>query len=332
MGLIKPGHVYSYSQLSSLDECAYSYYLQRIEKVPNLQSSAFAERGSLIHDILDQWGKGLLDKEHMLTEYEKRYASEVVTAFPSMMKGYAAKAYQQGVDFLTNFDEFRGYKIVSTEEKFTIDLPLANGETRKFTGIVDMILRKEWTDELIICDHKSKSMDAFKKAANEMYRQQYLYAQYVFEQYGEWPKYLMFHLFNAGGEKPYKPFDLKEFRETLVWATDCINKIESNTTIDWLEYKDSSDFFCNSLCSVRGECPKGSEKPMTKKEKEAEKERLKQWEIEQKTVEEIIEEAKEETQEEIQEEVKKCENCGEPYVKGKRKCPHCKAWYKERLK
>lgn len=331
MGLIKDNHVYSYSQLSSFDECPYSFYLQRIEKVPDLASNGFAERGTLIHDLLDQWAKGKLKKEDMVAEYERRYGDEVVTAFPRMMKGYTEKAYAQGIEFLENFDEFKGYKVVSAEEKFTIDLTLSDGSSRKFTGIIDLLLRKEWTNELVICDHKSKSMASFKKAENEMYKQQLLYSQYVHEQYGEWPTTLMFHLFGENGEKPERPFDLKDFRDAVSWATDCIKKIESNTVLDWLDYKDSSDFYCQELCSARLHCPKSFEKPLTK----AEKEELKLRKEAAKTVSKKTKAAKKpketkKKEKEIEENVLKCENCGEPYVPGKRKCPHCKTWYKVR--
>lgn len=315
MSLLNDKHIYSYSQLSSFDECPYGFYLQRIEKVPELASNGFAERGTLVHDLLDQWAKGILKKDDMVAEYERRYGDEVVTAFPSMMKGYAQKAYQQGIDFLENFDEFKGYKVVSAEEKFTIDLPLTDGTTRPFTGIVDLILREEWTDRLVICDHKSKSLQAFKKSEKEMYRQQLLYTQYVNEKYGEWPAELMFHLFNADGEKQKKPFELSEFRESLQWATDCIKKIEDNTVLDWLSCKGDADFYCNELCGVRRYCPRGSERPKTKKEKEAEK------------AQELFEEA---LYSKPAAEEKVCESCGAPYEPGKRKCPHCKAWYKTR--
>ena len=310
LGLVKNTHVYSYSQLNSFDECPYSFYLQRIDKVDNLASNAFAERGTLIHDLLDMWAKGKLKKEKMVAEYERRYSDEVVTAFPPIMKNQAEKAYYQGIDFLKNFDEFKGYKVVSAEEKFTIDLPLSDGTTRKFTGIADLILRKEWTNELIICDHKSKSMASFKKAEDEMYRQQLLYAAYVYEKYGEWPDTLMFHLFGENGEKPERKFTLGDFRDAIQWATDIINKIESNSVMDWLEYKDSSDFYCQYLCSVRKHCPKSLEKPLTKQEKLALQERK----------------AEEETK--FKERTPKCKNCGADVIPGKRKCPHCKAWYK----
>ncbi len=336
MGLINDTHVYSYSQLSSFDECPYSFYLQRIEKVPDTMSNAFAERGSLIHDLLDKWAKGTLKKEDMVTEYEQRYANEVVTAFPPIMKGQAEKAYYQGVEFLENFDEFKGYKVISAEEKFTVDLPLTDGTSRKFTGIIDLILRKEWTDELIICDHKSKSMASFKKSEDEMYRQQLLYTPYVLEKYGEYPAELMFHLFGENGEKPYRTFDMKQFREALTWASDCIRKIEGYCTLDWLRDKDSSDFYCANLCNVRNHCSKSFEKPLTKAEKQALKERretemnLRASEsVESSTDNLTIDELKTDTNHSDLEN-RKCESCGAPYEKGKRKCPHCKSWYKVR--
>ena len=350
LGLIKDTNTYSYSQLNSFDECPYSFYLQRIEKVPEQLSNAFAERGSLIHDLLDKWAKGILKKEDMISEYERRYSDEVVTAFPPMMKNQAEKAYNQGIEFLENFDEFPGYKVVSAEEKFTIDLPLTDGTTRKFTGIVDLILRKEWTNELIVCDHKSKSMDSFKKAEDEMYRQQLLYSQYVYEKYGEWPSALMFHLFGDLGSKPQRAFEMKQFREALDWATDCIHKIEGFTALDWLENKDSSDFYCHELCNVRRYCGRSVEKPLSKREKEelracreaemnspsfiTEDEELNEKTVvaQSKETEEELTQPERVATENSTAKTLKCENCGAPHVPRKRKCPHCGSPYNARKK
>ena len=66
MGLLGENHIYSYSQLSSFDECKYGFYLQRIEGIEEQSGNAFAERGTLIHDLLDQWAKKILTKEDIL--------------------------------------------------------------------------------------------------------------------------------------------------------------------------------------------------------------------------------------------------------------------------
>lgn len=270
MGLLKDGHVYSYSQLNSFDECSYGFYLQKIEGIQEESSNAFAERGTLIHDLLDQWAKEKLTKEQMLEEYERRYSLEVVSAFPRMLasKGYATKAYDQGVEFLKNFDEFDGYKVLSAEEKFKIDLPLSDGTTRPFVGIIDMMLLDLNTNELIICDHKSKSMSSFKKNEDKMYRQQLLYSAYVKDKYGKFPDRMMFHLFNESGVKMERLFTEEQYDETLKWASEQINNIENYTMIDWLTCKEKPDFFCWEICSARKDCPNGVMPNFRKKKKE----------------------------------------------------------------
>ena len=270
MGLLPDKHVYSYSQLSSFDECVYNFYLQKIEGLEKEASNAFAEKGSLIHDLLDQWAKKVLTKEEMIEEYERRYSDEVVSAWPRMLssKGYAAKAYEQGLHFLENFDEFEGFEVLSAEEKFKLDLPLADGTTKPFIGIIDMLLKEKKSGDLIICDHKSKSMTSFKKEENKMYRQQLLYATYVNEKYGQFPQRLMFHLFNESGVKMERLFSLADYRETIQWATDQIKKIESYTVVDWLSCKERADFFCWELCGSRKQCPNGVMPDFRKKKKQ----------------------------------------------------------------
>ena len=270
MGLLGENHVYSYSQLSSFDECRYGFYLRRIEGIENPASNAFAERGSLIHDLLDKWAKKILTKEQMLEEYERRYSNEVVTAWPRMLaaKGYAKKAYETGIQFLENFDEFKGYEVISAEEKFNIQLPLSNGETRPFVGIIDMMLREESSGDIIICDHKSKSLQSFNKSKDEMYRQQLIYSAYVKEHYGDYPSKLMFHLFNEGGVKPEKLFSKEEYDQAIEWATKQITGIEESSVLDWLVCKEKSDYFCWFLCDAKNQCPNGVQPTTKKKQKD----------------------------------------------------------------
>ena len=260
MSLLEDNHVYSYSQLTSFDECKYGFYLRKIEKVEEETSNAFAERGSLIHDLLDMWAKKILTKEEMLQEYERRYADEVVTGWPRILasKGYAKKAYETGVQFLENFDEFEGYEVLSAEEKFQLDLPLSNGETRPFVGVIDMILRENKSGDLIICDHKSKSLQSFRKDEDKMYRQQLLYATFVKQKYGKFNDVNMFHLFNEAGCKPMRLFSEQDYNEAIDWATKQILGIEGCTVLDWLQCKEKGDYYCAELCSMRKICPTGS--------------------------------------------------------------------------
>jgi len=260
MGLLGENHVYSYSQLSTFSECPYAFYLQKIERPkPELVNNAFASLGTFIHELIDQWAKGEIKAEDLPAEYIKRYKQAVPESWPRMLaaKGYADKAYNQGLEYFTNFDEFKGYKIIGTEQKFKTNI-----EGRPFIGIVDMVMEDEATGELIVLDHKSKSLKEFKKNEHEMYKQQLLYSQYIFETYGKWPDRLMFNLFKEPDNyKTSKPFDKTEFVEAYTWAADIIKKIETYDLMDFFETKevknDRPDFFCTEICSCRKICPNG---------------------------------------------------------------------------
>lgn len=261
MSLLRDGHVFSYSQLSSFSECPYSFYLCRIDKVDQL-SNGFAEQGTLIHDLLDLWAKGELTKQQLPEEYARRYPDEVVTKFPRMLtaKGYAEKAYNIGLEYFENFDEFGGYTILNTEEKFRTDIA-----GRPFVGVIDMVLKDDVTDELIVLDHKSKSWSAFRKNEDEMYRQQLIYSKYIHEKYGQWPDRMMFNLFKEHGDKAERPFTMEAYEKTMKWAEEQIEKMENYEFIDWLECKPEGDFFCHEICSCRRDCPNGKAPPMKRK-------------------------------------------------------------------
>lgn len=258
MSMLSPTHVYSYSQLSSFAECPYSFFLQKIEKNPDMVQNAFASQGTLIHDLLDLWAKKKLTKDQLVAEYERRYPLEVTQPWPKMLaaKGYAQKAFQIGIDYFKSFDEFEGYEIVSTEERFSMEIA-----GRPFVGIIDMIVKDLSTNELIVVDHKSKSLSAFKKAEAEMYKQQYLYSKYVHENMGKFPDRLMFNLFKEQGLKMSRVFSETDYLQTLGWAEEQIAKMEEYDFVDWLATKEvqpgKPDFFCTELCSCRKICPNG---------------------------------------------------------------------------
>lgn len=259
MGFIDKTHRYSYSQLEQFDECPYSFYLQRIEDHKDeMVGNSFASQGTLIHDIIDRWAKKKITKEEMAAEYERRYPKEVENNWPRVLaaKGYAQKTYDQGLEYFRNFDEFKGFDIVASEQKFTTRIA-----GRKFAGIVDMVLRDKETGQDVILDHKSKSASAFRKAEDRMYRQQLLYSKWFFEKYGKFPDLLMFNLFKEGGIRPSKPFDEAEYKDVLLWAEETIKAIEEYDLVDWYRMKEGADekpdFFCHEICSCRKICPNG---------------------------------------------------------------------------
>lgn len=250
MGLLPDNHVYSYSQLEQISQCPYAFYMQRIEKQPTVDN-AFAQQGSLVHELIDMWAKGQIEAEDLPYVYEIRYPQMVTASFPAYLatKGYATKAYEQCLDYFKNFDRFKGYDIIGTETKFQTEI-----EGRPFVGIIDMVLKDQETGELIVLDHKSKSLSSFKKEQDAMYRQQTIYAKAVHEAYDQWPDTLMFNLFKENGLKQSRPFSMEVYNETMDWAVRQIEKIE---TYDLMEYFETCEpgFFCENICSVRNLCP-----------------------------------------------------------------------------
>lgn len=257
MSILKDNHIYSFSQLTNFYNCPYAFYLDKVEHESQV-SNIFAEQGTLIHDLIDQWAKGQIEAEDLADEYCKRYPNEVITSAPKMLAriGYEDKAFNLGLDYFKNFDCFAGFEIVDTEKKFRTDI-----EGRPFVGVVDMVCKDQKTGEWIILDHKSKSLKAFKDAEDEMYKQQYMYSKFFFEKYGFFPDRLVFNLFKEGGLKQERPFKIEEYNETLKWATECIEKIESFDAMDFItECKEKTKkecFFCENLCGVREHCPNG---------------------------------------------------------------------------
>ena len=257
MPFIDANHTYSYTQLSSFCECPYGFFLERIERDENgeklsQQSNAFAEHGTLIHDILDKWAKGELDKDQLTLEYDLRFNEEVVTPFPRMMKNYRDRAYQLGYDYFASFDGFKGMRIIGSE--IPVETTIAD---RRFVGYIDLLMQDEKTDELIVLDHKSKSLRAFKQSEDEMYKQQLLYSKYINEAYGKYPDIMMFNLFKENGLLMSRKFNIVDYAAAIKWAEDTIAAIESYEMLDFLETK-PQDFFCTEICSMRQHCANGT--------------------------------------------------------------------------
>lgn len=77
-------------------------YLDNAEKMDN----AFAQYGRLCHSILEKYAKDELEDFELSMEYASRYDSTVTLPFPPYPKGYAEKAYNEGLSY---FDSFSGF-------------------------------------------------------------------------------------------------------------------------------------------------------------------------------------------------------------------------------
>ena len=204
----------------------------------------------MCHSLMERWAKGELMSFELADAYEAEYDEAVKHYFPPFPKGMAGQYYDEGLQYFRSFDGFGGDKeILSVEDKFELDI-----RGNRFVGIADLVLQDKKTGDIIVIDHKSKSMNSMKKAQYENTRQLYTYAAYVKERFGEFPTLLQFNMFRYG-VNINEPFAMERYEETMDWIERTIAQIKAER--EWRV--SSSGYFCRFICSTRLHCPVGEE-------------------------------------------------------------------------
>ena len=204
----------------------------------------------MCHSLLERWARGELMSFELADAYEAEYDEAVKHYFPPFPKGMAGQYYDEGLQYFQSFDGFGDDKeILSVEDKFELDI-----RGNRFVGIADLVLQDKKTGDIIVIDHKSKSMNSMKKAQYENTRQLYTYAAYVKERFGEFPTLLQFNMFRYGVNID-EPFSMERYEETMDWIERTIAQIKAER--EWRV--SSSGYFCRFICSTRLHCPVGEE-------------------------------------------------------------------------
>lgn len=245
MSLISPNTKWSFSRLEAYHHCPMMYYLQYVQKVPQ-DDNAFALYGTFAHKLLEQYANHEIPDFLLAGAWADGYDEAVTRPFPPFPKGMGEKYYQQGLQYFESFTGFGDqYEIVSAEQRFELNIG-----GYPFVGVADLILRDRQTGELTVVDHKSKSAATMKKDLPSYRKQLYVYAAYVREKYGVYPKYLKFNLFREN-EWVTEEFDETVFHEVMQWVVDTIEEILLEA--DWKV--SCSSYFCRFVCGVFNDCP-----------------------------------------------------------------------------
>ena len=159
--------------------------------------------------------------------------------------------YDKGLNYLNNIDLLLDkYEVLGIEKETHTTIG-----NHQLIGYIDLLLKDRETGDITVLDHKSASIK-FKKNGEvrkadqehvlEFKRQLYLYSKAVIEEYGVEPKFLSWNLFN---EQKWLTIDFnpKEYEESIQWATDTIEMIETETA--WLP--NPSRYFCWNICDMR---------------------------------------------------------------------------------
>lgn len=248
--------VWSFSRLSTFDQCKYSFYLKYIIDNDDeylAEGNYWAEVGSFMHEILEKIFKGELKQEDSTQYFVDHYDDRVLYR---ASKSIMSKTYAACISYLETEDFWwiRECEIIGVERNFEITV-----SGYKFTGYIDLLLRNKHTGALILLDHKSAAypltakgdrvLKANEKSFASYGRQMYLYCHAVKELYGEFPVYIVWNHFKAGRMVKIS-FNQDEYEEAMKWFLDTIAAIENEQDFpETLDY-----FYCHNLCDFRNSC------------------------------------------------------------------------------
>jgi hypothetical protein len=207
------------------------------------EGNSFAEYGTLVHQIFEDYTSGKLEVYELVDEFERQYDSRVWDFPPNKYVDLSESYKNQGIEYFTTFDGFDNYKILGTEKKLNFEIG-----GYKITGYIDSILEDE-NENIIIQDYKSKAKFKSKLEKKEYARQLYIYAIEIINEYKKNPSKLIFNMFRKG-EIVEIPFNIKELEEAKKWVLDTIDAISKEENFE----ATVNDFFCNTLCNHRSQC------------------------------------------------------------------------------
>jgi len=254
---------YSFSKLTTFEQCKYQYYLNYIEKREG-EDNAFSQYGSFVHSILEKHAKGELAAYELLDAYIEGYDEAVTFPFPPNKRVDLAESYyRDGYEFLKNFDGLDDLDILGVEMRFREKL-----DDFYYTGVIDLSY-KESDGGIVVQDWKSKSKFANKAEQSKYARQILSYGLPILKKYKTLPKTARFYMFRKQNIVDV-PFTIQAYEDTLDWIKGTVKEIRG--CMEWEPTQDS--FFCSELCSFRNTCEfKGGETPSSSTEKKSKRQK-----------------------------------------------------------
>ncbi len=231
---------WSYSRLKAYEDCPYAWYLKYLECEKG-ESNFFAEYGSLMHKILEQFYTGKMKRSEMLPYYLRHFHTDIQHLAPSDTVYW--NYYRQGMNYLCGFSPI-SKQITAVEQRVEFEL-----EDRLFCGFVD--LRCEWDGECVV-DHKSRTLSprSTRKKPTKSDREldSYLRQLYLYS-VPQKPNWLVFNCFREG-RIIRERFSEDAFQRVKEWALQTIFTLENNE--DW---SPNPEYFkCKYLCDMRFQC------------------------------------------------------------------------------
>lgn len=240
---------YSYSSANTYDNCKHCFKLTYID-YEDRTNNFFANFGTMIHLCLEKYFKNELDLFDLPSFYRENYSKYITESCPPYPAGMADMYFQDGLNFLENFDFNKDeYEILFIEEALESEY-----EGTKVTAKPDLVLKEKATGKHYLIDYKTSKLKLNKyddkKIAGYLH-QMNMYAYYLWMVKGiKIDKIKLWFIRN----NIVKEFDCDpmKIQETMEWFGDTIKKIKSEENWD---YNNKEKYFCQQICSMRLKCP-----------------------------------------------------------------------------
>lgn len=240
---------FSYSKLTTFETCKESYFRNYFLKDPG-ETNMLAEYGTFMHKLLELMLSGKITVAEAIKQYEKEFYTYITepiyfTFGSGFSKDFTSSYYDKGMYYLEHFDNFKDYKIIAVEKKFFVEM-----DDYCINGIIDVVAQDK-DGNYVVIDHKSAN--PFKPdVLEEKKRQLYMYCAAIKQEYGEYPKQLIYNHFKANFIQ-YIDFNKEDLDSTLAWIDETVKEIRNCKTFTAKENA-CGDFFCTTLCNYRNNC------------------------------------------------------------------------------
>ena len=271
--------LYSYSKLSSFQNCAYGYYLTYIQHIKG-EDNVYGILGNVVHDMYELLTKDEITIEEAKEKFKQEYelCKFLGLTFPTKM---SEEKYVYDVEH--SFDYFiKPTGRLEQERYFQIEI-----ENKIFRGYIDLIIFDDEKKTIRVIDYKTSSRFSKKDLESHKVFQLILYSMYLEKEYPDYkilnPMFYMLKYVNVTNEKGRTSikeiYDVDELRYEVVSplmvevqyndnmkdklkqyineATLDIAFSDEEAESDWyrtVEELRNNTFYCKNLCSHKKSC------------------------------------------------------------------------------
>lgn len=271
--------LYSYSKLSSFQNCTYGYYLTYIQHIKG-EDNVYGILGNVVHDMYELLTKDEITIEEAKEKFKQEYelCKFLGLTFPTKM---SEEKYVYDVEH--SFDYFiKPTGRLEQERYFQIEI-----ENKIFRGYIDLIIFDDEKKTIRVIDYKTSSRFSKKDLESHKVFQLILYSMYLEKEYPDYkilnPMFYMLKYVNVTNEKGRTSikeiYDVDELRYEVTsplmvevqyneYMKDKLKQYINEVTLDiafndedeesdWyptVEELRNNTFYCKNLCSHKKSC------------------------------------------------------------------------------